>query len=54
MENEFNEHPEWHLHIYGKSERKDSRKMGHMTVLTNDVNQTEQDMYAKFEGVIKA
>ncbi|MCL7519316.1 hypothetical protein, partial [Staphylococcus aureus] len=22
----------------------------HMTVLTNDVNQTEQDMYAKFEG----
>ncbi len=35
-------------------ERKDSRKMGHMTVLTNDVNQTEQDMYAKFEGVIKA
>lgn len=50
LENEFNEHPEWHLHIYGKSERKDSRKMGHMTVLTNDVNQTEQDMYAKFEG----
>ena len=43
-----------HLHIYGKSERKDNRKMGHMTVLTNDVNQTEQDMYAKFEGVIKA
>ncbi|HAR3898967.1 TPA: 5-(carboxyamino)imidazole ribonucleotide synthase [Staphylococcus aureus] len=50
LENEFNEHPEWHLHIYGKSGRKDSRKMGHMTVLTNDVNQTEQDMYAKFEG----
>ncbi|MGT0198006.1 hypothetical protein ACVNPZ_10870 [Staphylococcus aureus] len=35
MENEFNEHREWHLHIYGKSERKDS-KMGHMIAVANE------------------
>ena len=50
LEEEFTKQPEWHLHNYGKNERKDNRKMGHMTVLTNDINQTEKDMYAKFEG----
>ncbi|MBL7565562.1 5-(carboxyamino)imidazole ribonucleotide synthase [Staphylococcus saccharolyticus] len=50
LENEFGEHPEWHVHIYGKSDRKPDRKMGHMTLLTDDVNQTEQYMLMKFEG----
>lgn len=50
LENEFANHPEWHVHIYGKSQRKPDRKMGHMTLLTNDVNQTEQYMLMKFEG----
>lgn len=50
LENEFGNHPEWHVHIYGKSERKPNRKMGHMTLLTDDVNQTEQYMLTKFEG----
>ncbi|MEJ7286384.1 5-(carboxyamino)imidazole ribonucleotide synthase, partial [Staphylococcus epidermidis] len=38
------------VHIYGKSQRKPDRKMGHMTLLTDDVNQTEQYMLMKFEG----
>ena len=50
LENEFENHPEWHVHIYGKSQRKPDRKMGHMTLLTDDVNQTEQYMLMKFEG----
>lgn len=50
LENEFRNHPEWHVHIYGKSQRKPDRKMGHMTLLTDDVNQTEQYMLMKFEG----
>lgn len=50
LENEFGNHPEWHVHIYGKSQRKPDRKMGHMTLLTDDVNQTEQYMLMKFEG----
>ena len=52
LENEFANHPEWHVHIYGKSQRKPDRKMGHMTLLTDDVNQTEQYMLMKFEGRI--
>ena len=30
--------------------KKPDRKMGHMTLLTDDVNQTEQYMLMKFEG----
>ncbi|MBO1198932.1 5-(carboxyamino)imidazole ribonucleotide synthase [Staphylococcus simiae] len=50
LEHEFGDHPEWHVHIYGKSERKANRKMGHMTILTDNVNETEQLMYDKFKG----
>ncbi|MCE5089364.1 5-(carboxyamino)imidazole ribonucleotide synthase [Staphylococcus devriesei] len=50
LEEEFGNHPEWHVHIYGKPERKPDRKMGHMTILTNDVNATEDEMLKQFEG----
>lgn len=50
LEQQFDTHPEWHLHIYGKETRKPARKMGHMTILTDDTTQTEQDMLALFEG----
>ncbi|WP_154837938.1 5-(carboxyamino)imidazole ribonucleotide synthase [Staphylococcus sp. Marseille-Q1834] len=50
LEDKFSEHPEWHIHIYGKSERKPDRKMGHMTVLTDDINGTEANMLKEFEG----
>lgn len=50
LEDQFAEHPEWHVHIYGKNERKFNRKMGHLTVLTNDINETEQKLLKQFEG----
>ncbi|MCI2933381.1 5-(carboxyamino)imidazole ribonucleotide synthase [Staphylococcus haemolyticus] len=50
LEDQFANHPEWHVHIYGKSERKPNRKMGHMTILTNNVDETEKDMLKQFEG----
>ncbi|QLK85704.1 5-(carboxyamino)imidazole ribonucleotide synthase [Staphylococcus sp. 17KM0847] len=50
LESQFDQHPEWHVHIYGKASRKPARKMGHMTLLTNDTDQTEQEMIALFEG----
>ncbi|MEY8457977.1 5-(carboxyamino)imidazole ribonucleotide synthase [Lactococcus ileimucosae] len=31
------EHPEWHIHDYGKLEAKVDRKMGHITILTDDI-----------------
>jgi 5-(carboxyamino)imidazole ribonucleotide synthase len=30
------ENPSAHLHLYGKIEAKENRKMGHVTVLTDD------------------
>ncbi|MGW9856468.1 5-(carboxyamino)imidazole ribonucleotide synthase [Staphylococcus hominis] len=50
LEDKFGDHPEWHVHIYGKKERKPDRKMGHMTILTNNVNETENEMLKQFEG----
>lgn len=50
LEDKFVNHPEWHVHIYGKPERKPNRKMGHMTILTNNVDETEKDMLKQFEG----
>ncbi|WP_417849658.1 5-(carboxyamino)imidazole ribonucleotide synthase [Thalassoglobus sp.] len=34
--------PEVHLHLYGKSEAKPGRKMGHLTALSNDVSSSEE------------
>ncbi|MEW9501878.1 5-(carboxyamino)imidazole ribonucleotide synthase [Jeotgalibacillus marinus] len=34
--------PEWSIHLYGKAEPKENRKMGHVTILTNDIDQTLQ------------
>lgn len=50
LEEQFSEHPEWHVHIYGKNVRKPDRKMGHLTVLTDDIEQQEVDLLHKFEG----
>jgi len=38
------------VHIYGKTSRKPNRKMGHLTVLTTDINRCEQTLLGKFEG----
>ncbi|EEI24452.1 5-(carboxyamino)imidazole ribonucleotide synthase [Lentilactobacillus hilgardii] len=37
--NLLKEHPEWHFHDYGKAEIRPQRKMGHVTVLGDDIDQ---------------
>lgn len=32
--------PTWHFHDYGKAESRVDRKMGHITILTDDLNET--------------
>ncbi|WP_309090177.1 5-(carboxyamino)imidazole ribonucleotide synthase [Domibacillus sp.] len=32
--------PEWSIHLYGKDEAKEKRKMGHVTILTENINET--------------
>ena len=37
---------EWHMHDYGKAQVKHNRKMGHITVLTDDPARTAADLEA--------
>lgn len=39
-------HPEWNVHDYGKAEVRHGRKMGHITVLTDDPAKTVADLEA--------
>lgn len=50
LESKFSVTPEWHVHIYGKTDRKPNRKMGHLTVLTNNIEETESMLIKQFEG----
>ncbi|UBH11668.1 5-(carboxyamino)imidazole ribonucleotide synthase [Macrococcus armenti] len=45
MEHLFPEHPEWHIHVYGKATRKENRKMGHITLLLDDNTDTYYPIY---------
>lgn len=36
---------QWHFHFYGKEEVKQNRKMGHITVLTDNLEQAITDIY---------
>jgi len=40
--NDLINHPEWHFHDYGKDEVKHNRKMGHITILSDDLAATKQ------------
>ncbi|MCM3745622.1 5-(carboxyamino)imidazole ribonucleotide synthase [Sporosarcina luteola] len=33
-------HPDWSIHLYGKAEAKEKRKMGHVTIMTEDIEKT--------------
>ena len=39
-------HPEWNVHDYGKAEVRHDRKMGHITVLTDNPDATVADLEA--------
>lgn len=42
---ELNEtQPSWHVHDYGKKEAKTGRKMGHVTILTDDLEKTLKEI----------
>ena len=43
---QLTDHPEWNLHDYGKAEVRTDRKMGHLTVLTDDPRATARDLEA--------
>lgn len=38
--------PNWHFHYYGKAEIRHNRKMGHVTILTDNIEQTLQEINA--------
>lgn len=38
------EKPTWSIHFYGKEEAKQNRKMGHITILTDDIEKTVNEI----------
>lgn len=38
--NSLSKYPNWSLHLYGKSEAKENRKMGHVTILSENIEET--------------
>lgn len=53
LDDELFAHPEWNVHVYGKSARKPARKMGHVTVLTDDLESTISALDRDFVKEIK-
>ncbi|MDE0581762.1 5-(carboxyamino)imidazole ribonucleotide synthase [Planococcus sp. A6] len=39
-------YPDWSIHLYGKDEAKHKRKMGHVTILTEDIDRTLNEIDA--------
>ena len=46
---ELFDYSEWNVHLYGKSDRKPARKMGHVTILTDDVEAELEKLKTNFE-----
>lgn len=42
--NSISKYPDWSVHLYGKSEAKLNRKMGHVTVMTDDIEATLKEI----------
>ncbi|RHW32098.1 5-(carboxyamino)imidazole ribonucleotide synthase [Lysinibacillus yapensis] len=40
LTNSIAKHPDWSIHLYGKTQAKVNRKMGHVTILTDDLDNT--------------
>lgn len=39
-------HPDWSIHLYGKGEAKEKRKMGHVTIMTDSIEKTLKEIEA--------
>ena len=37
-------YPDWSIHLYGKAEAKEKRKMGHVTIMTDDIEKTLEEI----------
>ena len=48
LENDLYDQAEWNVHIYGKTSRQPNRKMGHVTVLTDDLEAELKTLERKF------
>lgn len=46
---ELFDYSEWNVHLYGKSDRKPARKMGHVTILTDDIDMELIKLKKNFE-----
>lgn len=44
LTNSVSKYPDWSIHLYGKSEAKVNRKMGHVTIMTNQIEHTLQQI----------
>lgn len=40
LENAMHHYPDWSVHLYGKAEAKEKRKMGHVTIMTDNLEKT--------------
>ncbi|HWL13271.1 MAG TPA: 5-(carboxyamino)imidazole ribonucleotide synthase [Ureibacillus sp.] len=40
LSNSISKHPDWSIHLYGKSQAKVNRKMGHVTIMTENIDDT--------------
>ena len=40
LSNSISKHPDWSIHLYGKSQAKVNRKMGHVTIMTENIDET--------------
>ncbi|WP_068986393.1 MULTISPECIES: 5-(carboxyamino)imidazole ribonucleotide synthase [Lysinibacillus] len=44
LSNSIAKYPEWSIHLYGKAEAKVNRKMGHVTIMTKNLEETLQQI----------
>lgn len=46
LTNVVGKYPDWSIHLYGKAEAKEKRKMGHVTIMTDDIENTLEEIEA--------
>ena len=49
LTNLISKYADWSVHLYGKAEAKVNRKMGHVTIMTNDLNKALEEI--KHSGI---
>lgn len=49
LSNTISKHPDWSIHLYGKTQAKVNRKMGHVTILTDNIDDTLNEI--KHSGI---